>query len=495
MEDKMMQTVYYDQDEKEQGRAGLIIFDRRKETQVILLEGKQVTIGRDYPGEKSDIRFESEIVSRDHGIVVKENGGWWYQDRKSTNGTFCDGTLLFNTDKKVRLKNGDVLRVDSMNPSKRHKDSVLIIFSERCRKNDKWESCCLEKGSTIIGRDEERCKIVLSDPHVSKSHAEIRSDKDGKYWIRDLDSYNGTFVNGTEVKKWRRLQDKDVIMICGVRLIFADNTILYSHEKIAGVQMEVDIKKKEVPSFDNKGKMVTLLKDIHLDLESGDFVTILGGSGAGKSTLLGCMNGFEQEGVHGQIRVNGINLYQNYDKLKMIIGYVPQSDDDLPQELTAYELVYTTAQLRVSWETPKELKQRVERTLQSLNLTAKKRTLVHKLSGGEKRRVSIAMELVADPMIIFMDEATSGLDPKSEKEVMEISKRIAHDQNKIVMMITHNTQNIVLCDKLIVLCKAKQVGRLAFFGTPEETLRYFDISSINEVYDKLNTQPEKYVRH
>ena len=98
-------------------------------------------------------------------------------------------------------------------------------------------------------------------------------------------------------------------------------------------------------------------------------------------------------------------------------------------------------------------------------------------------------------MIIFMDEATSGLDPKSEKEVMEISKRIAHDQNKIVMMITHNTQNIVLCDKLIVLCKAKQVGRLAFFGTPEETLRYFDISSINEVYDKLNTQPEKYVRH
>lgn len=495
MEDQMMQTVYYDQDEKEPGRAGLVIFDRRKEAQVILLEGKQVTIGRDYPGAKADIRFESEIVSRDHGIVVKENGGWWYQDRRSTNGTFCDGTLLFNTDKKIHLKNGDVLRVDSMNPSKRHKDSVLIIFSQRCRKNDKWGSCRLEEGSTIIGRDEEQCQIVLNDPHVSKSHAEIRSGKDGKFWIRDLDSYNGTFVNGTEVKKWRRLQDKDVIMICGVRLIFADNTILYNHEKTAGVQLRVDIEKKEVPSFNNRGQMVSLLKDIHLDLEGGDFVTILGGSGAGKSTLLGCMNGFEQEGVHGQIRVNGINLYQNYDKLKMIIGYVPQSDGDLPDELTVYELVYTTAQLRVSWETPKELKVRVEKALKDLMLTPKKKTLVRKLSGGEKRRVSIAMELVADPMIIFMDEATSGLDPQSETEVMEISKRIAHEQNKIVLMITHNTRNVGLCDKAIILCKANQVGRLAFFGSPQDALRYFDVDNINGVYEKLNTQAEKYVQH
>lgn len=493
--ENMMETVYYDQDEKEPGRAGLVIFDRKKEAEVILLEKDKFTIGRKYPEAKCDIQLESEIVSRNHGIFIKEKDGWWYQDRRSTNGTFCDGELLFHSDKKVHLKNGDVLRVDSMNPSKRHEGSVLIIFSERCRKNDRWSACHLEPGSAIIGREEENCKIVLSDLHVSKTHAEIRSDKNGVYWIRDLDSYNGTFVNGTEVKKWRRLQDKDVIMICGVRLIFADNTILYSHEKTAGVQMQVDIDKKEVPSFDNRGQMVTLLKDIHLDLEGGDFVTILGGSGAGKSTLLGCMNGFEQEGVRGQICINGINLYENYEKLKMIIGYVPQSDEDLPQELTVYELVYMTAQLRVSWEPPKELKARVEKALRDLMLTSKKRTLVRKLSGGEKRRVSIAMELVADPMIIFMDEATSGLDPRSETEVMEISRRIAHDQNKIVLMITHNTQNFVLCDKAIVLCKAKQVGRLAFFGSPTDALRYFNVTSINEVYEKLNTQAEKYIQH
>ncbi len=493
MED-IMQTVYYDQNEKESGMPGLVFFDNREEAQVILLEENQVTIGRSYPGAKSDVCLESEIVSRNHGIFVKENDGWWYQDKRSTNGTFCDGTLLFNTDKKIHLKNGDVLRVDSMNPSKRHKDSVLIIFSERCKKNDKWSAYRLENGNTLIGRDEKKCKIVLGDRNVSKNHAEIRSDKNGQYWIRDLDSYNGTFVNGTEVKKWFRLQDKDVIMICGVRLIFANDTILYSSGKTAGVQMKVDIEKKEVPSFDNRGKMVTLLKDIHLELEGGDFVTILGGSGAGKSTLLGCMNGFEQEGVRGKVCVNGINLYENYSKLKLIIGYVPQSDEDLPQELTVYELVYTTAQMRVSWETPKELKARVEKALNDLMLTAKKRTLIRKLSGGEKRRVSIAMELVADPMIIFMDEATSGLDPRSETEVMEISKRIAHEQNKIVLMITHNTQNFILCDKAIVLCKAKQVGRLAFFGSPKEALRYFEVSNINEVYQKLNTQAEKYVQ-
>ena len=494
MED-MNQTIYDDENEKESrrepGRVGLIIFDCRREVEVVLLEGNKVTIGRNYPKAQCDIRIESSIVSRDHGVLMKERGSWWYQDERSKNGTFCNRTFLFQMDKKVHLKHGDVLRVDSRNPNERHEDSVIIIFSERCRKDDRWNVCRLKPGSTIIGRDEEESKIVLNDMHVSRTHAEIKSDPNGQYWIQDLGSRNGTFVNGTEVKTRRRLQDKDVIMICGIQLIFEDNTILYSSKKTSGVQMQVDIDKKETPGILRK---ITLLKDIHLSFEGGDFITILGDSGVGKSTLFKCMNGFEQKGVHGQICINGIDLYKNYEKMKMMLGYVQQNDDKLPKELTAYELVYSSAQLHVSWLSSKELKLRVEQVLKDLGILSKKKVLVDNLSGGEKRRVSLAMQLVADPMIIFMDEITSGLDSGTELEVMELSRKIAHEQNKIVLMITHNTKNFALCDKAIVLCKTKRVGRLAFFGSTKEILRYFDVADVDEIYKKLKTKAEKYVK-
>lgn len=494
MED-MNETVYDDKNEKESrrepGKAGLIIFDCRREIEVILLEGDKVTIGRNYPKAQCGIRIESAIVSRDHGVLTKERGSWWYQDSESKNGTFWNRTFLFQTDKKVRLKHGDVLRVDSRDPNEHHEDSVIIIFSERCRKDDRWNGCRLKPGSTIIGRDEEESKIVLNDVHVSRTHAEIKSDSNGQYWIQDLDSCNGTFVNGTEVKTRRRLQDKDVIMICGIQLIFEDNTILYSSKKTSGVQMRVDIDKKETPGILRK---TTLLKDIHLSFESGDFVTILGDSGVGKSTLFKCMNGFEQKGVHGQICINGIDLYKNYKKMKMMLGYVQQKDDKLPDDLTAYELVYSSAQLRVSWLSSKELKLRVEQVLEELGILSKKDVLIWKLSGGEKRRVSFAMQLVADPMIIFMDEITSGLDAGTELEVMELSREIAHKQNKIVLMITHNTKNFALCDKAIVLYKTEQVGRLAFFGSTKEVLRYFDVANVDEIYKKLKTKAKKYVK-
>ena len=345
-----------------------------------------------------------------------------------------------------------------------------MIYSERCRGQESWGVYQLAGQSAMIGRDENRCQILLSDRNVSKQHAEIGCIG-GRYRIRDLQSFNGTFVNGVEVKGWTGLHDKDVIMICGVRLIYTNGTVVYSRERHGGVRAEIDIKRKQVPDRNRRFHKVSLLENIRMVIEPGEFVTILGGSGAGKSTLLGCINGFERAGVEGHVLINGIDLYQNYNKLKLIMGYVPQSDADLPAELTVYEHIRATAGLRMPGEKKEQISERVDKVIHDLMLFPKKNELIGKLSGGEKRRVSIAMELAADPMMIFMDEATSGLDPSSETEVMNISRRIAHEQNKIVLMITHNTKNFALCDKVIVLCKMNQVGRLAFFGTPDEALR------------------------
>lgn len=254
--DNMSETVYYDQDEGQQGQAGLVIFDRRNKAEIVLLEKNTVTVGRQYPGAASDVCLESSIVSRNHGVFFFREDGWWYQDQNSTNGTFYNRTLLFHTNKSARLRNGDVLRVDSIDPSKRHKDSVIILFSEQCRKYDNWKSFRLGS-SVMIGRGED-CSIAFPDADISKHHAEIRKDRKGQYWIQDLNSYNGTFVNGTEVMKWYRLQDRDVIMICNVRMIFAGNMILYRADgELGATQMGADYKnekemKKHFAAFRSK---------------------------------------------------------------------------------------------------------------------------------------------------------------------------------------------------------------------------------------------------
>lgn len=226
-----------------------------------------------------------------------------------------------------------------------------------------------------------------------------------------------------------------------------------------------------------------LLEDINFVIEPHEFVAILGGSGAGKSTLLHALSGIHPA-TEGEVRVNGRNLYEDYDDFRSCIGYVPQ-DDIVHSGLTVEEIFTYSSRLRFPAGTPENtITGRVNEVLEEVRLTAQRSLPVKDLSGGQRKRVNIGVELVTRPGLLFLDEATSGLDPDLEKTMMELLGELKQKGSTIIM-VTHTTANLWMCDKLVFLTRE---GQLAFFGSPSEALNYFGVEDVVEIYRKLDTE-------
>ncbi len=224
-----------------------------------------------------------------------------------------------------------------------------------------------------------------------------------------------------------------------------------------------------------------LLNDISLSIAPGEFVALVGGSGSGKSTLLDALNGF-RPAARGHVLVNGADYYANMSEHRHRLGYVPQ-DDILHRELRVEDALYFTARLRLPAGTPaSEVLARVDSALDEVEMTAHRRQQISKLSGGQRKRVSIASELISRPGLLYLDEPTSGLDPVLERRLMLLLRRLA-DEGRTVIAVTHATANIDVCDKVAFLAPT---GRLCFFGSPEDALKFFEAPSISAIYDMLD---------
>ena len=232
-----------------------------------------------------------------------------------------------------------------------------------------------------------------------------------------------------------------------------------------------------------------ILNHISLTINPGELVAVIGGSGAGKTTFINCLNGYEPA-TSGNVLIDGTDLIQNYKNLKSKIGNVPQSDE-LYDYLTIYDFLSFTAKLRLPSDISKnERHERVNTVLDIMGLKEHQKKLIKKLSGGQKKRVSIAMELVSDPDIFFLDEPTSGLDPETETQLMKQLKRLSSDYNKTIVVITHTLQNIHLFDRIIFLASG---GRLCFYGSPVNALRFFEIQSISDAYEKVEKNADYFI--
>ncbi len=228
---------------------------------------------------------------------------------------------------------------------------------------------------------------------------------------------------------------------------------------------------------------INLLKDISLSINPGEFVAIAGVSGAGKSTLLNALNGF-YPASQGYVLVNGIDYYKNFNAYRTQIGYIPQQDI-VHRELTVEEAIDYAAQLRMLPNTTKtERKIRVNQVINDLELTEQRKIPIHSLSGGQVKRVSIGVELLIKPCLFFLDEATSGLDPGTEAELMLLLRELAH-RGQTILLITHATENLTLCDRIIFMAKE---GNLAYFGSPENAASYFQVEKFNQIYRKLERE-------
>ena len=250
--------------------------------------------------------------------------------------------------------------------------------------------------------------------------------------------------------------------------------------------LSVDLRERTASSL---GKKRYLLKDICLNIPNKSLVLLLGGSGAGKTTLLNAIIGYEK--ADATVLLNGRDVYKDYDSVKYRIGYVPQKNLIRGKD-TVKKTVNDSASMRIPKNIPrKEKKEKIAEVMDLLGLTAGCEGLVEKKSGGQLRRISIAMELVADPELFILDEPDSGLDGAIAREMFKELREVA-DEGRIVIVISHTPDRVIdLFDKIIVLGRdSGRVGRLVFYGSPEEAREFFGKDTMEGVVVSINSKDE-----
>ncbi|AVH59513.1 MULTISPECIES: ABC transporter ATP-binding protein/permease [Streptomyces] len=325
-----------------------------------------------------------------------------------------------------------------------------------------------------IGRALEN-DLVVSDLQVSRHHAEFHATPDGRFEIRDLGSHNGTYVNGMPIAK-------------GGSALLGPNDIVgvgHSTFRLVGDRLEEFVDTGEV-SFSARHLTVTvdggkqILKDVSFGVPEKSLIAVIGPSGSGKSTLLKALTGYRPAN-QGDVLYDNRNLYKQFAELRQRIGLVPQ-DDILHKELSVKKALTYAAKLRFPADTTaQERDARIDEVLRELKLDIHKEKKVTSLSGGQRKRVSVALELLTKPSLIFLDEPTSGLDPGMDRDVMQLLRGLA-DDGRTVLVVTHSVAELAICDKLLVMAPG---GAVAYFGPPEEALNFFGYETWADVFSSF----------
>ncbi|MET7290338.1 FHA domain-containing protein [Streptomyces sp. NPDC005573] len=315
-------------------------------------------------------------------------------------------------------------------------------------------------------------ELVVSDLQVSRHHAEFQSTPDGRFEIRDLGSHNGTFVNGQPIAKGSTtpLGPNDIVGVGHSTFRIVDDRL----EEFVDTG-EVSFSARHLTVEVEGGKQI--LKDVSFGVPEKSLIAVIGPSGSGKSTLLKALTGYRPAN-QGEVLYDNRNLYKQFAELRQRIGLVPQ-DDILHKELTVRKALKYAAKLRFPADTtPGERDARIDEVLRELKLDVHKAKKVTSLSGGQRKRVSVALELLTKPSLIFLDEPTSGLDPGMDRDVMQLLRGLA-DDGRTVLVVTHSVAELALCDKLLVMAPG---GAVAYFGPPEEALNFFGYDSWADVF-------------
>jgi ABC-type multidrug transport system ATPase subunit len=318
---------------------------------------------------------------------------------------------------------------------------------------------------------------------VSREHARLTWDS--KVWaLEDLNSSNGTFINGQRILGRTILDPGDRVEIATFVFLFTGNGLQIINTE-GHVRIEARNLYKEVRDRCSR-QTRRLLDQITLVIEPGEFVGIFGTSGSGKSTLLDALNG-RRPASGGNVLYNNADLYVSFDQFRSTIGYVPQQDI-VHRKISIRRALQYTARLRLPPDTsPSEIEGYITRVLDYVGLTEKADLPIDTpspLSGGQLKRVSLGVELVANPKILFLDEVTSGLDAGTDKRMMHLFRDLTAD-NKTVVCVTHTLENIDACHLVVLLHQ----GKLVYFGPPQEVERYFGIKRLSDVYDILENAP------
>ncbi|BBY54308.1 sensor domain-containing protein [Mycobacterium koreense] len=491
------------------------------------LPGREVTIGR---SEQCDVVLDAPgvaaLVSRVHVVARVEDNRWVAVDQ-SRNGIFVDGRRVPGgpvADGQVialGAANGPKLRFRVTAPSAaprrrpappvptgapsgpmsapppaaaRPAPAAPQTVIARVRPQDRAEApgtaerftgavrrlmppplTAPPEGATTVGRLETNT-IVVDDALASRVHATVTTSAAGLEII-DNRSSNGTFVNGQRVDR-TVLHDDDVVTIGNTDLVVADGTLVprplapqLSGLQVFGLGLTIDSS--------------SLISDVSFAARPGSLTAVIGPSGAGKSTLSKLVGGAVAPSA-GLVAFDGHDVHAEYASMRSRIGMVPQ-DDVVHRQLTVDQALRYAAELRLPPDTSAQDRQRVvDKVLDELELTAHKAKRIDKLSGGQRKRVSVAMELLTGPSLLILDEPTSGLDPALDRQVMTMLRQLA-DAGRVVLVVTHSLTYLTMCDQVLLLAPG---GKTAFAGPPERIEAEMGTTDWADIFSQISTDPD-----
>jgi ABC transport system ATP-binding/permease protein len=441
-----------------------------------ILDGDRFTIGR---ASDNTLVLKDEAVLPYHAEIIERKG----RERFELTAVSAEATirlsrypLLFKV--PYGLANGDIFEIG---PYKLQFSAAVDIALPddwgtplpSATKSDALETIALRgRNGLTLGRD-PRNDTVIDHPVVARFQAKIEL-QNGSWILTDLNSSDGTFINDQQILHPHTLRPGDEIRIGPCQFTFNFDETLTQQNEYGNFRLDA------VHLTRQSARHQVLLDDVSLSILPREFIAIVGVSGAGKTTLLEALSGF-RPAQRGKVLVNGHDLYQNFKAYRTELGYVPQ-EDIIHRDLTVYQALDFAARLRLPKDiSKKERYQQIQAVLADLELTHRQNALVRELSGGQRKRVSIGVELLTKPSLFFLDEATSGLDPGTESQMMRLLRRLA-DQGRTVILITHATKNVMQCDLVVFLAKG---GKVAFYGPPQDALTYFGVTDFDDIYLKL----------
>ena len=441
-----------------------------------------ISIGRD---PSNDMVISEQVVSGFHAQIVREGNQYIFihphpqaRQGRTLNGIIYQGRHI-KGDETFRkpLARGDFFRIGD-----EHGTMVTISYNDGSGAMQDFvpEIHPIALGAPVItiGRMPDNM-VVLNHPQVSSRHARLeRLQVQGQrqdtysYRIIDVGSTNHVYVNGQRVTN-QVLRPGDEIRIGPFNLTYT-GTQLTQRDESGGIRIDaLDLRKEG-------SKKTILINDISIAIPPRKFVALVGGSGTGKSTLMDALNGLRPANK-GQVLYNNKDYYHHLAAFSTQLGYVPQ-DDIIHRDLTVERALYYTARMRLPEDfTEEQIRQRIDEVLDDVDMKHRRKLLVSKLSGGQRKRVSIALELLANPSVFFLDEPTSGLDPGLDRKMMFLLRKLA-DRGHTIILVTHATNNINVCD---YICFLAQGGRLVFFGPPNDAKAYFGKTDFAEIYSAL----------
>lgn len=443
---------------------------------LLLEEDRSAVVGRDVD---VDVVIEHRQVSRHHLALQFESGVWRARDLGSSRGTYRGDKSVVSvelTEVVVLHLGSEVGPTLTLTPvgEGRRKNSGGSLAVSRGKRAEAASSRIVLGTRLRIGRDESN-DLVLDDHLISRFHAEITTRDGSAFDLVDLGGANGTFVNAHAVRR-HRLMAGDLIAIGNIQYRYAPGA-LEPVEATGGFRYSVNH-----ISVDIRGRR--LLDEVSFELKPRSLTAVVGPSGAGKSTLLDVLTG-RRIPSHGSVVFAGMDLHANYEGTRQRLGFVPQADL-LHTSLTPRRALRYGADLRFSRDFNREQRhEAVERVMNDLGLAERAELRIDSLSGGQRKRVSVALELLTEPDLLFLDEPTSGLDPGLDRQVMNLLRRLA-DEGRTVLVVTHSTANLDVCDDVVVLAPG---GRLAYFGSPHTVLRALDADDWSEAFDQIGRMP------